>query len=268
MTQKTVDLNSIGINHPGFAVSEKELMNWINGFYCLNLKGKEDLRGGAHYVQVLDSIYPEMNILQSKAYRKVRFDYVTDYDLAKNWKLLQVILNGKGVTRNIPIQDILKKKPGASLQLLQWMKLYFDAHYQGNAYDAEARRYRGPKKGAPDTAGPKVWDPKSTPIIGKSKHKECKEKKVKGKKKTGKAKVSGSKIDEMKAVVASLEKERNFYFGKLREIELMCQATESGEDEFIEKEEVLKVLYVTDEDGDFQAPVDCEVEEDGDDSSF
>lgn len=45
-------------------------------------------------------------------------------------------------------------------------------------------------------------------------------------------------------VVDGLEKERDFYFGKLRDIEVMCQENEDG-NPIIQK--ILDVLYATEE---------------------
>ena len=43
----------------------------------------------------------------------------------------------------------------------------------------------------------------------------------------------------------TLEKERDFYFGKLRDIELFLQANQSGGNELTEQ--VLKILYASEE---------------------
>lgn len=49
---------------------------------------------------------------------------------------------------------------------------------------------------------------------------------------------------ELKMTIDSLEKERDFYFGKLRDIEVMCQESENGEpNPIIQK--ILDVLYAT-----------------------
>jgi len=57
-------------------------------------------------------------------------------------------------------------------------------------------------------------------------------------------------INEMKLTVEGLEKERDFYFGKLRDIEVTCQ---EHEDEVVVKS-VMDILYAT-EDG-FAPPED------------
>jgi RP/EB family microtubule-associated protein len=75
-----------------------------------------------------------------------------------------------------------------------------------------------------------------------------------------------SRVNEMKLTVDSLERERDFYYGKLREIEVMCQASESENGDpaaggavvpdgktLISK--ILDVLYAT-EDG-FAVPDDA-----------
>lgn len=48
---------------------------------------------------------------------------------------------------------------------------------------------------------------------------------------------------EMKLTVDGLEKERDFYFGKLRDIEVLCQEHESEENPVIHK--ILEILYAT-----------------------
>ena len=47
---------------------------------------------------------------------------------------------------------------------------------------------------------------------------------------------------DMRLTVQGLEKERDFYFGKLREIEVMCQDEGEGSS-FVQK--ILEILYAT-----------------------
>ncbi|KAG7392824.1 Microtubule-associated protein RP/EB member 1 [Phytophthora pseudosyringae] len=53
---------------------------------------------------------------------------------------------------------------------------------------------------------------------------------------------------ELRAMVESLEKERDFYFNKLREVEIMLQAAEDAEANPL-AQAVFKVLYATEEEG-------------------
>lgn len=49
---------------------------------------------------------------------------------------------------------------------------------------------------------------------------------------------------ELKMTVDGLEKERDFYFGKLRDIEVMCQECDNSESPPI-VQKILEVLYAT-----------------------
>merc|ERR1719495_1521897 len=63
-----------------------------------------------------------------------------------------------------------------------------------------------------------------------------------------------AQLVEMKLTIEGLEKERDFYFGKLRDIEVLAQEYENDGGEFSQK--TLAVLYAT-EDG-FAVPEDEE----------
>ncbi|KAG8447245.1 hypothetical protein GDO86_014637 [Hymenochirus boettgeri] len=52
-------------------------------------------------------------------------------------------------------------------------------------------------------------------------------------------------INVLKITVEDLEKERDFYFGKLRNIELICQENEGESDPVLQR--IIEVLYATDE---------------------
>lgn len=48
----------------------------------------------------------------------------------------------------------------------------------------------------------------------------------------------------LKLTVEDLEKERDFYFGKLRNIELICQENEGENDPVLQR--IVEILYATD----------------------
>lgn len=52
-----------------------------------------------------------------------------------------------------------------------------------------------------------------------------------------------TELNELKATLDGLEKERDFYFGKLRDIEVMCQETESEQLPVVKR--ILEILYAT-----------------------
>lgn len=50
-------------------------------------------------------------------------------------------------------------------------------------------------------------------------------------------------LNELTVTVEGLEKERDFYFGKLRDIEVLCQEHESEEIQVVKQ--ILDILYAT-----------------------
>merc|ERR1719453_1230873 len=61
-------------------------------------------------------------------------------------------------------------------------------------------------------------------------------------------------VTELKMSVDNLERERDFYYSKLREVEVLCQEHEGQDVPFLA--EVLAILYKTDEESEFVSPED------------
>ena len=57
-----------------------------------------------------------------------------------------------------------------------------------------------------------------------------------------------AQITELKLTVDGLEKERDFYFGKLRDIEILCQKHETDESSIVNlRKNIQNILYSTEE---------------------
>ncbi len=129
--------------------------------------------------------------------------------------------------------------------MLQWIKAYYDINFNGEGYDAVGRRkgqdlfyiLGGGKIGGTAGTGAKMA-PKTTAQIKSSasstKQSTVGSKVVPAKKASASEVVVGadpellkalnSEMSEMRLNMDTLEKERDFYFGKLRDIEMLLQA--------------------------------------------
>ncbi len=145
-----------------------------------------------------------------------------------------------------------------NLEFLQWSKRYWDQYFPGGDYDAVARR-RGSGAPAPAAApaartsagaARRGTTPTTGPRVAKA----------------GIGAGPGSaalqqEINTLKETVQGLERERDFYFSKLRDIELLVQQA-CEEDPEIEKQEdglikhIQTILYSTEEG--FEIPAEPE----------
>jgi microtubule-associated protein, RP/EB family len=143
-----------------------------------------------------------------------------------------------------------------NLEFLQWSKRYWDQYFPGGDYDAVARR-RGSGAPPPSAPAPRTSAGAArrgtTPTTGA---------------RVAKAGVGGvgsaalqQENNTLKETVQGLERERDFYFSKLRDIELLVQQA-CDEDPEIEKQEdglikhIQTILYST-EDG-FEIPAEVD----------
>lgn len=57
-----------------------------------------------------------------------------------------------------------------------------------------------------------------------------------------------NEINQLKTTIEAVERERDFYYGKLRDLEVLCQKEDEITEKMIDKERILNILYAT-EDG-------------------
>jgi RP/EB family microtubule-associated protein len=130
---------------------------------------------------------------------------------------------------------------------MQWMKKFWDANYPGGSYDAIKRRGSSgtqsqPAQTARAPAGLTRASPQRTNSVSSRSH-------------AGPAPTlsQDKTVADLKKALLEMEKERDFYFNKLRDIEIMTQkATEKEVVDSSFFRQITHVLYAT-EDG-FEIP--------------
>ncbi|THU74754.1 hypothetical protein C4D60_Mb04t36760 [Musa balbisiana] len=154
------------------------------------------------------------------------------------------------------VNKLVKGRPLDNLEFMQWMKRYCDSVNGGvlNNYNALERRdsCKGGKEA--NKRGPSQSSVRSSSAVlktqashitkkndghaGNASHKATKPD-------TSVSHAYDEKITELKLFVDSLEKERDFYFGKLRDIEILCQNPEIEHLPIVGA--IQKILYATDD---------------------
>ncbi|KAH9480097.1 Microtubule-associated protein RP/EB family member 1 [Psilocybe cubensis] len=245
------------------AVSRTDLLNWLNELLQISYSKIEQCGTGGAYCQILDSIYGDIPMNRVKMNAKHEYEYVANY------KIMQTAFKAKKIDKPIPVEKLVKCKMQDNLEFLQWMKRFWDANYGGQGYDAVARRKGAPMEG-PATVAP-LNTSRATPAVGLGVGARTGGRTPIGGHRSGSALSNEAvqhlqeQVKELSSHLEGLEKERDFYFEKLRDIEILVQAqmetleSEGKEDSTLK--EIQKILYSTEEGfevPDAGAPVDEE----------
>ncbi|XP_057449562.1 microtubule-associated protein RP/EB family member 1C [Lotus japonicus] len=248
---------NIGIMDAAYFVGRSEILAWINSTLQLNLSKVEEACSGAVHCQLLDVVHPGIVPMH-----KVNFDAKNEYDMIQNYKVLQDVFNKLKITKHIEVSKLVKGRPLDNLEFMQWMKRYCDSVNSGLQHNYNPRERRevckGGKEATRKSAHSQSSNKGSTAQRPPSSHNSRRnEASAAANHATQAAKVAkpssaaapayDEQITELKLSIDSLEKERDFYFAKLRDIEILCQIPE------IENSPVVaamqKILYATDDDG-------------------
>jgi len=251
-------------------LSRHDMLAWVNGSLQSQIGKIEEMGTGAAYCQLMDILFPGTIPL-----KRVKYSSKQETDAINNFKILQSAFKKLNVDQSVEVDKLVKAKFQDNFEFLQWFKKFFDANYSGDGdYDpvkargGQALGQGGPKciggggggmartplraangssggGGTPRSAGSGGTVRTSTPS------------KTNGAVAAKKDLQKDAEMVEMKLCLENLERERDFYFGKLRDIEVII--TSSGDEKAELSQKILDVLYAT-EDG-FAIPDESEIPE-------
>jgi len=231
-------------------LSRRDFLVWINKSLDLNLKKIEELSTGTVYCQFMDMLFPGCIPM-----KRVKFDTNIERNCLDNFKLLQTCFSKTGVDKNIPVQDLVRGKFQDNFEFVQWFKKFFDANYDGNAnYDpSEARKTAATAKASPAVRKPAraVGTTRTTTTGARNTTSKIGTTRPTASRpaasassttitKTAPSRTSNAaaqalrdkeleneqlkiQISEMSDSIKNLEQERDFYYQKLRDVEIVCE---------------------------------------------
>ncbi|XP_014489177.1 PREDICTED: microtubule-associated protein RP/EB family member 1 isoform X1 [Dinoponera quadriceps] len=274
-------VNVYATNMTSDNLSRHDMLAWVNDCLQSSFTKIEELCTGAVYCQFMDMLFPG-----SVPLKRVKFKTNLEHEYIQNFKILQGGFKKMNVDKIVPIDRLVKGRFQDNFEFLQWFKKFFDANYSGaEPYDALAMRGGEPMgsggNNAPRGSNVKRTSPRETvttksaaprtgeghpssvradsanALVNKAQPYRAPPKNtaVGSRGDTGKIEELSAQLVELKMSVEGLEKERDFYFGKLRDIEVMCQDCDNGDPPPI-VQKILEVLYAT-EDG-FAPPEELE----------
>ncbi|XP_057816717.2 microtubule-associated protein RP/EB family member 1A isoform X1 [Cryptomeria japonica] len=228
-----------------YFVGRNEILSWINNTLQLCITKVEEGASGAVYCQLIDACNSGVVPMH-----KVNFDAKSEYEMIQNYKVLQEVFNKLNIAKHIDVNKLVKGRPLDNLEFMQWLKRYCDSTYARNPTSrspyrpAERREIcKGGKEINRKTAlaqnsqipGPMKTSVNSRPetpalssrqadsngsldgYSGKSTRNNPSSSEA-----ASQIRALFEQVAELKVAVDNLEKERNFYFGKLRDIENIC----------------------------------------------
>ncbi|XP_055531277.1 microtubule-associated protein RP/EB family member 1 isoform X6 [Wyeomyia smithii] len=271
-------------------LSRHDMLSWVNDCLRSQFTKIEELCTGAAYCQYMDMLFPG-----SVPMKRVKFRTNLEHEYIQNFKILQAAFKKMNVDKVIPVDKLIKGRFQDNFEFLQWFKKFFDANYDGREYDALEARFgillgsgaiqnelgvgelpkrhiQAPKsqKLPPHHVSSTVTPSRPTAPMGNLERRQIGGVGVttNASKSSSQNSVTNQQVDEltnqvqdMRLHLEGLEKERDFYFSKLRDIEILCQEDEptDAQNELVQR--ILNILYATEVGDGFAPPDDMPPEE-------
>ncbi|KAG2316945.1 hypothetical protein Bca4012_067836 [Brassica carinata] len=251
---------NIGMMDSAYFVGRSEILAWINSTLHLNLSKVEEACSGAVHCQLMDSVHPG-----AVPMHKVNFDAKSEYEMIQNYKVLQDVFNKLKLTKHIEVSKLVKGRPLDNLEFMQWMKKYCDSVNGGQLHSYHALERREACKGGKEatkraaatqqsgksSSSSSAAAPRPSSSNGTRKHESSNtgnhhhSSRAPSSKQTKPAPAAyDEKITELKLYIDSLEKERDFYFSKLRDVEILCQNPDTDHLPLVGS--IKRILYAAD----------------------
>lgn len=248
-------------------LSRKDMLDWINNSLQLNLKKVEELASGAVYCQFMDMLFPGGVLM-----RRVKFSTTMEHEFIQNYKILQASFTKLAVDKNIPVERLVKARFQDNFEFVQWFKKFFDANYTGEDYDPiQARTAAGAKapsaprrapasvpKAATTRPAPTTRVPISRTPLTKNSSPKASNTRINANSSSQalqdalleieRLKIKEQELAEATLNCQNLEQERDFYYNKLRIVEVICEpfddeALEAADEELMKDYEMQREQY-------------------------
>ncbi|XP_033140338.1 microtubule-associated protein RP/EB family member 1B isoform X3 [Brassica rapa] len=214
---------NIGIMDSAYFVGRNEILGWINDRLHLNLSRIEEAASGAVQCQMMDMTFPGVVPMH----------------------------------KPLEVNKLVKGRPLDNLEFLQWLKRFCDSINGGimnENYNPVERRSRGGKeksvKGSSKVSKSMQTNNMHQPPPVTTSNKTFGPKQAKshavggGSNSSAEVQALSKELEDLKVSVDLLEKERDFYFSKLRDVEILCQTPELDDLPIVVA--VKKILYAAD----------------------
>ncbi|KAJ1841077.1 microtubule integrity protein mal3 [Coemansia sp. RSA 2703] len=232
--------------------SRQELIGWVNELLHTNYTKVEQL--GSAYCQIIDSIYGDVKM------ERVKFNANQEYEYVENFKILLNSFAKHKIDKPVDPTKLIKCRFQDNFEFLQWLRRFWESYAPSTGYDAVGRRQgraagpvdtRRPISSASSGRGSSVGAYRRPAVAaGGSRAPVSARAPVRPAAQTGQQVAELSRqLGEHKVLIETAEKERDFYFCKLREIEMYLQATEFPAGSELESmaKHIQGILYSTEE---------------------
>jgi len=245
-------------------LGQSQLLQWLNSTLSLRLEKIEETCSGAVACQLMDCLFPG-----SVNMKRVDFNVRNDWEYVNNYKELQRAFTKMKVDKAFNVNQLSKGKRQDSIEFMQWFKGYWDSVTNGedvaSEYNAVERRQNcktgdWKKYSTGTSSAPKGRIAAVTKKVAQSPAVVSSRGNAKSTIKAARvekeivhvvdpeleSKVQSlmEEVTELRLKVDTAERERDFYFDKLRDIEILCQAPELADVPVLRIVE--QVLYATD----------------------
>ena len=248
------------------------MLSWINGLFHTDYKSLESASNGAVACQILDCIYPH-----SVPMKMVDFSAETPYACQKNYKIFQAAVNKLNLPIAVDVVTLSKQGARESYSFLALLKHFFDTHSnRSNSDTDQSSKYQentNNSRSLDAWGSDKLLSPTSARQTSKSLDNLYSDNPVsptipsteetlpnlyqrlmdaEGEKRQLMSEVRKleSLVERHESLRVTREKmltqERNFYYCKLREVELLLQETNDVRELTKVEQEILEILYSRD----------------------
>ncbi|KAJ1613623.1 EB1 like microtubule binding protein [Cryptosporidium canis] len=249
MSSSYDSIGGMGMMDKCYFTGKSDLLNWLNSYFNLNVSRIEDCASGAIYCQIADAVY-----YYQVPMKNVNWGVKHDFQYLHNYKLLQQVFGKVNQPKYIDINKLIKGKYQDNLEFLQWMKGLFDESGAiDRDYDAIGRRSLG-KGPFPPYSGQVI------PISSVQSHSTESSlisntgapNSVIIPKKPSKTNVQlkNTELERLKKILSKeieekeiVDKERMFYFNKLRAIEILYEELKEKQIPFMSLKDISEILY-------------------------